>query len=193
MEKYIVKYREVLGSEEMLKLIHALDINVNSVIDYYESFLNKTEINCFAIGMLEISKKAYFDFVAKQEQNLYYLVEETNKEYVIGMGKLQNLDKSKNASELATGQIAYSVRPAERNKDYGTEILRLLLIKCEELGMKEVYVSCVKSNIASEKVILNNSGKKESEFFFSNQGYFVERFRINLHPKLTARILHLIK
>ncbi|MDR1663407.1 MAG: GNAT family N-acetyltransferase [Clostridiales bacterium] len=54
------------------------------------------------------------------------------------------------------GHIGYSVRPSERRGGYGTEILRLALIKAEQLGIIEPVVSCKKSNRASKRVILNN-------------------------------------
>ena len=177
----------------MLKLVHALEMNPNNVFDYYKAFANKKDIQCFSVTLIEKGVNVYFDYLIHKEQNVFYLIEESNPNYIIGVGKLQNLDKPKNSYELATGNIAYSIRPEERKKGYATELLHLLLIKCEELGKKEVCVSCLKNNIASQKVILHNAGKLEKEFFFSKQGYIVERFQIKLHPKLTTRILHLIK
>jgi predicted acetyltransferase len=61
------------------------------------------------------------------------------------------------------GHIGYSVRPGERKKGYGTEILRLALEKAHELGIMEVYVSCDKNNAASLKVIRRNGLEKKDE------------------------------
>lgn len=60
------------------------------------------------------------------------------------------------AERYHNGHIGYSVRPSERRKGYGTEILRLAIIKAEQLGVMDVVVSCNKRNIASKRVILNN-------------------------------------
>jgi predicted acetyltransferase len=54
------------------------------------------------------------------------------------------------------GHIGYSVHPGERKKGYGKEILRLALIKADELGILEPVVTCGKTNPASKKVIERN-------------------------------------
>jgi predicted acetyltransferase len=54
------------------------------------------------------------------------------------------------------GHIGYSVHPAERGKGYGREVLRLALIKANELGILEPVVTCRKHNTASKRVIEAN-------------------------------------
>lgn len=61
------------------------------------------------------------------------------------------------------GHIGYSVRPAERGKGYGRELLRLALLRCRELGLVRVLVTCNADNVASEHVILANGGVLERE------------------------------
>ncbi|MDD3383677.1 MAG: GNAT family N-acetyltransferase [Bacilli bacterium] len=61
------------------------------------------------------------------------------------------------------GNIGYSVRKSERRKGYAKEMLRLALIKCQELGLDRVLVSCYKHNIASAKTIMANRGVLENE------------------------------
>ncbi len=56
------------------------------------------------------------------------------------------------------GHIGYTIRPCERKKGYGKEMLRLNLIKCRERGLKKVMLSCKEGNIASERTILANGG-----------------------------------
>ncbi len=57
-----------------------------------------------------------------------------------------------------SGNFYYKIRKSERNKGYGTEILRLALKEFKNLGFNEVYGQSSKGNIASAKVIENNGG-----------------------------------
>lgn len=107
------------------------------------------------------------------------------------MAVLKILDYHK--SYLNTGAIGYGIRPCERNKGYGTELLKLLLLKCEEIGMKEVCVSCLKENIALQQIILKNNGKLEKEFFDDDSGKRGLKYWIKLYPKISIRIKTIIK
>lgn len=64
--------------------------------------------------------------------------------------------------EKYAGQIGYTVRPSERRKGYATEILKEAVKKADELGMKNLLVTCNENNTASSKVIENAKGKLES-------------------------------
>ena len=61
------------------------------------------------------------------------------------------------------GHVGYSVRPSERRKGYGTEILRLAVQKSYEFGTMEALVSCEKNNAASRRVIRRNGFEKIEE------------------------------
>lgn len=61
------------------------------------------------------------------------------------------------------GNIGYSIHPEERRKGYGTEMLRLMLIKCKELHKKRVLLTCDKENIASAKIMIANGAILENE------------------------------
>ena len=61
------------------------------------------------------------------------------------------------------GNIGYSIHPNERRKGYGTEMLRLMLIKCKQYGKKRILITCDKENIASSKTIIANGGTLENE------------------------------
>lgn len=60
--------------------------------------------------------------------------------------------------KLYGGHIGYGVRPTERKKGYATIMLHLALIKCKEIGLENVMISCKESNVGSAKIIENNSG-----------------------------------
>ncbi len=61
------------------------------------------------------------------------------------------------------GQIDYLIRPSQRQKGYGTQILRLTLERLKQVGTTRVLISCDSQNIASQKIILANGGVFESE------------------------------
>ena len=62
------------------------------------------------------------------------------------------------------GHIGDGIRPSERGKGYGTEIVRLALIECKKLGLDRVLMVCSKENTASAKSIVRNGGVLENEF-----------------------------
>ncbi|MBP5343390.1 GNAT family N-acetyltransferase [bacterium] len=56
------------------------------------------------------------------------------------------------------GHIGDGIRPSERRKGFGTEMIRLALIECKNLGINKVLMICDKENIASKKTIIKNGG-----------------------------------
>lgn len=56
------------------------------------------------------------------------------------------------------GHSGYTVRPTERGKSYGKEMLHLNLEKAKELGITRFLITCNVDNTTSEKIILANGG-----------------------------------
>lgn len=82
--------------------------------------------------------------------------------------------------ERYAGHIGYSIRPAERRKGYATQMLRLALPFCRELGLEKVLISCKPDNIGSEKTILNNGGVYESTVYEPGEAIYLKRHWITL-------------
>lgn len=78
------------------------------------------------------------------------------------------------------GHIGDGIRPSERRKGYGTELIRLALIECKKLGIDRVLMVCDKSNIGSAKTIINNGGILENEFV-NEKGEIEQRYWIDLY------------
>ena len=77
------------------------------------------------------------------------------------------------------GHIGDGIRPSERRRGYGTEIVRLALIECRKLGITKVLMTCDKDNVASAKTIIKNGGVLENEFVNSD-GDIEQRYWITL-------------
>lgn len=171
----------------MLQLINAINTNYKSVSNYYRSFkYNMDELNSYALSLLGKSKKSYLDYIMYIEKDLYFLIDDNNPDYIIGYGCIKHYNKYlKYTDEI--GNISYGVRKSERNKGYGTKILELLLEKCIENNINEVFISCLKSNIASKKVIENNGGKLEKEFINPIENSESLKYKIKLKEKVKIK------
>ena len=106
----------------------------------------------------------------------YFAVRERDGEIV---GTL-NLRHELNAKLLEIGgHIGYGVRPSERGKGYATQMLKLALLICRDLGIERVLVTCDQGNDASRRVIVKNGGAHENDAV-EESGTVVERYWIEL-------------
>lgn len=62
------------------------------------------------------------------------------------------------------GHCGYSVRPAERNKGYATEMLAQVCERAMVHGLRQLQLSVEKDNLPSIKAILKNGGKYARSF-----------------------------
>ena len=108
-------------------------------------------------------------------ESTYLLVRER---HVIGAATLSH--RLTDALRDWGGHVRYGVRPSERNKGYGTLMLKLVLVKALELGIGRVLVTCDKSNIASARVIQKNDGVLDSESYSEQSGRITQRYWIEL-------------
>jgi predicted acetyltransferase len=114
-------------------------------------------------------------------QSFIYLVEDTSRVIFAGLPNqpaeeyLWLIDQGEfigrafflhwlNEERLRTdGQVDYWIRPSRRRQGYGKIILRLLLQRFRQLGLKRVLITCRTDNIPSRKIIETNSGVLEDE------------------------------
>lgn len=77
----------------------------------------------------------------------------------------------------AGGHIGYGIRPSERGKGYAATMLKLSLIEAKKLGIRKVLVVCDADNTASEKTILHNGGRRDTDFT-EQDGNVIRRYWI---------------
>ncbi|MDR1639624.1 MAG: GNAT family N-acetyltransferase [Clostridiales bacterium] len=74
---------------------------------------------------------------------------------------------------LHEGHITFSIRPSERKKGVGTEVLRLALVRARELGAIEAVIACSKGNKPAKRVIKKNGLERyEPENAISGISYY---------------------
>ena len=75
------------------------------------------------------------------------------------IGNIQIRHKPSGRTSESASHIYYEIRPSQRKKKYGAEILKLGLIEARALGLSEVIITCEKGNIPSKKIIEANRGE----------------------------------
>lgn len=136
--------------------------------------INKIDYHYFDIYLNELDNKE--DSVFKVPSSVYFLYDTKIDKFLGAVDIRHHLNKD---LLLYGGHIGDGIRPSFRNKGLGTQLVKLSLEKCLELGIKDVLMTCFKTNIASAKTIVNNGGILENEIS-DNNGNVIQRYWINL-------------
>ena len=166
MPKTKDKIRLLLPSPEMK----------NQVMAFRAAFLENGEEwihGSFALGIFDDFERWFAaqrashmgQEVGGQHPSSTFFAMRTKDQKIIGVANIRHFLTDET---YHNGHISYSVLPEERNKGYGTEILRLALIKAGEMGIIEPVVSHDKGNRASRKVIIRNGFSFRSEYTRDN-------------------------
>lgn len=59
-------------------------------------------------------------------------------------------------------------------------MLKMALVKCRELKIDKVLITCISGNEGSKRTILKNGGTYESIVYESDEGVNLERYWIDL-------------
>lgn len=122
--------------------------NINGLaFDDYKKQLIKSDLN---------SKKTDIEDGWKVPQSVYWLFVDGKP---VGMGKIRHFLTDKLIEE--GGTLGYAIIPNERNKGYGTILLKELLKESQKLSIDKVLLTIRNNNIASIKVALANGGEIE--------------------------------
>jgi len=172
---------------DIIKLVLPKKEHEKQVIDYKNEF----EINGDALnGSAGLARaNSYEEWLSGLSGNTtqaglvkssQYLAVRTDDNKIVGM---INIRHTLNDYLLQFGgHIGYSVRKSERRKGYAKEMLRLALVKCKELGIDKVLITCNKENIASAKTITGNGGVLENEV--QEQDRITQRYWIDIRPQV---------
>ena len=74
----------------------------------------------------------------------------------VGVGKIRHFLTDKLREE--GGNVGYAVRPSERNKGYGTALLKELILEAGKLNIEKILLTVQNGNEASLKVAAANHG-----------------------------------
>lgn len=100
---------------------------------------------------------------------------DTDRQRLIGA---VNIRHWLNEGLLATGgHIGDGIRPSERGKGYGTQMIALALRECRRLGIDRVLMCCNDENLASARTIEKNGGVLEN-IVTAPDGTIVRRYWI---------------
>ncbi|ETI96234.1 MAG: hypothetical protein Q606_CBAC00089G0001, partial [Intestinibacter bartlettii DORA_8_9] len=93
-----------------------------------------------------------------------FFVVRTSDNRIVGMVDIRH--RLNYFLSICGGHIGYSVRPSERKKGYGTEILKQALEYAKTININNVMLACYKENEGSRKIIVKCGGKLEKEFTY---------------------------
>lgn len=159
-----------------------------NVWDYRQEFLSNGEMHISGSGNIE-DFGSYEEWLRKVEKEVdietcgegrvpctQYLTYRYGDNKLVGMLQIRH-DLNDYLLKFG-GHIGDSVRPSERNKGYATEQIALALKKCKSLKIKNVLITCRKSNKASARTIIKNNGVFENELPYEEE--FMQRYWIEL-------------
>ena len=171
-----------------LTLIHPikhLEVDFRAAISEFRALGEDTIASTFSY--YEENFDIYLQLIADAEKGLnlptgfvpystYWLVE--NDKRILGFCNLRHYLNA--ALQIEGGHIGYTIRPSERRKNYGTIQLNLLLGECKNKSFNNVMITCDFDNLASQKIIKKNGGKKTGEAISPRSLKKVFHYWINL-------------
>ena len=113
----------------------------------------------------------------------YYLVREDDNK-IIGMINIRLVLNER--LQQCGGHIGYGIRPSERNKGYNKINLYLALLRCQNLGIKEVILDCDSSNLASSRTMESLGGIRIDEYYSEQEQCQVWRYIINVDESINT-------
>lgn len=76
------------------------------------------------------------------------------------------------------GHIGLGIRPSRRGRGQGNMLLALTIQEARRRGIGEIHIHCLRSNLASARMIVRNGGILHSEVMDEDPVRVVQRYRI---------------
>ncbi|HEY3418560.1 MAG TPA: GNAT family N-acetyltransferase [Armatimonadota bacterium] len=146
--------------------------------EYYSTYLLRSVDDDFAqfVRRLELEELGMALPMGIVPQTTYWLFRDGRT--IVGESRLRHHLTS--VLEVEGGHIGYTIRPGERRKGYGTQILTLMLEKARARAIPRVLVTCNTENIGSAKIIQKNGGVFSGEDISPRSGKPVSRYWITI-------------
>ena len=148
--------KNIYIKEDDITDIDKLDEYNNEYLNYYSDFEPFATPDNYK-DILKNNKLVREGLGNNGVKEIYYWVIENDK--IIGHASIRLNPEVDEDLFKYCGHIMYGVVPNKRKQGYGTSICHLLIEKMEEMGYKDIYITCNEDNIGSSKVIENNGGK----------------------------------
>jgi predicted acetyltransferase len=104
----------------------------------------------------------------------FWLVDDRDE--IVGVSNLRH--ELNDALDKFGGHIGFGVRPSERGKGYGRELLRRTLEQASRMGIERVKLICDRDNVRAAAVIGACGGRLEEEEFMEEHGTTIRRYWI---------------
>ncbi|WP_330959632.1 GNAT family N-acetyltransferase [Photobacterium sp. 53610] len=133
--------------------------------DFYHDFVNHDPENAGFYQQGTENFSAYVQQLRDEEKGInlpegyvpcshFWLIENT---VILGAIRVRHHIEN-DFLALEGGHIGFDVAPSYRGRGYGKKMLKLVLPKASELGIRNALITADEDNIASRKVIENNGG-----------------------------------
>ena len=106
----------------------------------------------------------------------YFIVDENDR--LIGAASLRHYLTVEGFNSW--GHIGYGVRPGERRKGYGVQILNLMLQQAKRRGIYRVLIGVYDSNVGSWKTVEKCGGRLENVVHIENGDEPIRRYWIDI-------------
>lgn len=160
--------------KDEIVLVKPSEISARETIDYREEHFANGEMHMHGSSLLG-QAPSYEDWLEQVQRNVseetvnpdwvisstFFAVRRSDRR-VIGMVDIRHT--LNDFLREYGGHIGYGVRPSERRKGYGTQILEQALAYCALIGRERVMLACYSDNPASRKIIIKCGGKLEKTF-----------------------------